>query len=160
MGSYITCILLFLCQTVGKSPAALSIILHCILKYGKKAAHSRELGLKYTEEGYERNRTEHCGFWTVRSSLQQDRQQHYLKVKRIKNPVCYPTSHFLQLCMGWEVATVIIFVSETLTIWVLWWIPTPLEISSPRTNTNMFSKVQDDNSVYFPKGRRLVYCLP
>ena len=36
LGSDITCILLLICQIVGKSPAALSIILHCILKHRKK----------------------------------------------------------------------------------------------------------------------------
>lgn len=40
-------------------------------------------------------------------------------------------------------------------MWVLCWIHPPLENSSPRTDTNMFSKVEDDNNAYFTK-RRLV----
>lgn len=36
LGSGITCILLFLYQTAGKSPAVLSNILVCILKHGKR----------------------------------------------------------------------------------------------------------------------------
>lgn len=111
LGSGITCILLFLCQTAGKSPAALSNILVCILKHGKRQLTAEN---SLAEEGCDRNWKENCGFWTFRSGLQQAGKQHHLKAKRIKNPICHPISRFLQLWMGWEAATVNIFVSETL----------------------------------------------
>lgn len=146
----------FSVKNVGKSPA-INIILHWnMLKCSSWQVIHFEVYWRGMVTG-----KEHCDYWTFRSGLQQARQQQHLKAKRIDNPVCHPISCFLQLWMGWEAATVIIFVSEALRAksceysdeFLLPW-----RSALYRADINMFWKVCDDKT-YFHKGRRLVLLI-